>query len=231
VALSLSRTIPFKLFYQAEKSEQNKKITAHCSRKEPDLKKNACIATGCPALLLHPESGRCQELSNPWFGQRVRVRPLPLCFLPDPPEPRIPGMESQRSGNIAERVSFFIGNPEHNAPVKFALGRAVAVDCASDEITVRTQEPARVGVLLRKRNITEDLPLIFIDNSSERGAGRDRFASEFIGTALFFDNNIVTEIHAARPALTAGEGHVFPFSSGSYRTFAAAIFATSFRVS
>ncbi len=62
-------------------------------------------------------------------------------------------------------------------------------------------------MLIRKRVIREDLPLVFVNLRVKLRAGGYRFAGIFERTCLVIDCNIVAHIHATGSALPADENH------------------------
>jgi len=80
-------------------------------------------------------------------------------------------MKGERPGHVPKIPAAGIGHPHGNTPVELALGRAVAVDGAAQEFTIRAEEAAGMGVCIGKRMIPEDLTLVLINFGSECCAG------------------------------------------------------------
>src|SRR5512135_19110 len=62
-------------------------------------------------------------------------------------------------------------------------------------------------MLIRKRVIREDLPLVFVNLRIKLRAGGYRFAGIFERTCLVIDCDIVAHIHATGSTLPADENH------------------------
>lgn len=118
-------------------------------------------------------------------------------------------MQVEGPGHRAKGSSRGIADPHDHAPVKLALCRAVVMDCASQEIPVRTEEPAGVRVFIGKSVIAEDLPFVLINAGNKRCPGRNRFAGELETANLVINDDIVTKVHTTRSALPAGKNHTF----------------------
>jgi len=80
-------------------------------------------------------------------------------------------MKGERPGHVTKRPALFIGYAHCNAPVELALGRAVAVNGAAQEFTIRAEEAAGMGVGIGKRMIPEDLTFVLINFGCECCAG------------------------------------------------------------
>jgi hypothetical protein len=114
-------------------------------------------------------------------------------------------MQPQRTPDSSEQVTLCIEYPHDNATVKFALDRAVPVNRTAAEVSVRPEKPARGRVLVRKRGIHKQVPLVFIDLGYKRRARRDRLSRKRKWPELLFDHNIVAQVHATFTALAAGK--------------------------
>jgi hypothetical protein len=81
------------------------------------------------------------------------------------------------------------------------------MDHAPYKISVGPEKPAGRRVLIRKRAVQKNIPLIFIDPCYKWCAGRNRLTGKFKGTYLVFDYDVVAHIHTARSALPADKHH------------------------
>jgi len=116
-------------------------------------------------------------------------------------------MQVEGPGHRTKRISCRISDSHDHTPIELALCRAVAMDSASQEIPIRTEEPAGMRMFIRKCMIAEELPLVLINAGYKLRTGRNRFTGKLKLANLVIDDNIVTKVHAARSALSAGKSH------------------------
>jgi hypothetical protein len=64
-------------------------------------------------------------------------------------------------------------------------------------------------MFIRECVITEDLPFVLINAGYKRCPGRNGFAGKLETVNLVIDDDIVTEVHAARPTLSAAKNHAY----------------------
>ena len=91
---------------------------------------------------IHPVPLLLQERRDPRLGLAVILRPFPHNLLPHGPERRVIGMEVECPPHRPEEQAACIRHPHHHAAVELALCRAVAVDRAAEEVSLRAEETA-----------------------------------------------------------------------------------------
>ena len=116
-------------------------------------------------------------------------------------------MERKRSGNCPCLFAGAAQDPHHDAPVELALDRAVPVDGAMKETPVRTKELAGRRMKVDPRAVRKEVAFVFIHFCGERRPCRNGAAFEPERGDLSFDDDVITKIHAAIPALPAMERH------------------------
>ena len=116
-------------------------------------------------------------------------------------------MEGEGARHPAHEIPLAIEDAHDHAPVEFALDRACRVNGAEEVFPPRAEEPAGGGMLPDPGGVKKQLPLVHIDDGTERRPGRDGLALELEGTDLTFDGDVITQIHAACTAHPAPEGH------------------------
>jgi len=106
-------------------------------------------------------------------------------------------------------MALIIGDLHNDTAVKFARDRAVGMDSAPQKTPIRPEKGAGAGIPLRKRSIGKYLPFVLINGGGKLRTGGHAFAGKFKGTCLPVDHDVIPQVHAAAPALAAGERHRF----------------------
>src|SRR5208337_2060455 len=142
-----------------------------------------------------------QEHCDPVLGISIRAGTEPFHHLPYLPECWVIGMKGEGPGHGTDRCARGVGHLHDSTPVELALRRAVPVDRAADQVSVRAEEPAGGRVAFRERGIREEVALVRVNLCRERCIRRDRAAIEREWAGLALDHDIIAKVHAARTAL------------------------------
>jgi hypothetical protein len=145
-----------------------------------------------------------------FFNIRRKFQDFFFCLLPNTTQHAIVRMKMKCPGHGSQNIPSGVPDPHNNASVKFALCRAVVMDSAPQETAIRTEKPAGMGMFIGKGMIRIEPPFVIIHTGHKLCPGGNAFACKFEGTDLFPDYNVISQVHAAGPALPAGKCQLYP---------------------